>query len=656
MLGKTSAKQSGIASIVVVSVLVVVMSLVAIGFSKLMNRSLQQSSNSAISSAANFAARSAINDAIAYSKQNPKKAVTDCNTLVVNDAEFKKSANLSADTKYTCVLIDPLPADVVFQKLPPQQSQVVKLTTDVPMNGGSFMFSWESYDRSFDNLPGGQTFYNERQWSLSGYEPVMRVSLYPVGNGGALDNTANDAKTFFFYPNPKTNDQVTTVDYGSQGLQKVECGKDKSKISTGSFKGSADYNCNVIIRNLKSAEYYYARLTPIYNQTNVKVKADDNANNAVKFTSVQTVIDATAKSGNAVKRLEARVDSSGISTGRDFNISPGENGIPEFALRSSNQICKRLVAPTSTNQRAFIDINSRGICELNLKTSPPGVTLSVDRNSISNNEKVTLTWTPSNADTCTASSSPSSGGWSGNKNSSDGSHSDQSATLSGPQSYTFTITCTNSAGSVSAQQVVQVTAQPCPSGFTGTQPNCIPAPPPPPPPPGGGGGDPGGGNPGGGDPGGGSGDPGGGDPGPGGPGPISIAIWNTAGMYNGGSGVCGDNVHIWVTCPSWSASQPGGSISWCYVGWEGSRKSGFQDANDSFTLGFSNVGFPEGYLQVTCQGSSGPNVGENPKTENVYYPPLTQQVNPDPPAPPPPPPGPGGPPPPPFDPCNKFIC
>ncbi|MBI2009276.1 hypothetical protein HYS84_02600 [Candidatus Saccharibacteria bacterium] len=477
--GFVKNKEYGIASIVVVSVLVVVMSLVAIGFSKLMNRSLQQSTTSSISAAANYAARSAVNDAIAYAKQNPAEAVTDCNTLI-GSGQLKDAAKLSEDTKYTCILIDPTPSDLVYQKLPPLSSQVIKMTTSASVSGGSVMFSWESYDRTFDQLPGGQTFYSEKKWSLDKYEPVLRVSLYPIGTGGSLDSARSGSKTYFFYPNPKTNDTLSTVAYGSEGLQKIECGKNNP--STGNFKGSADYNCNVIINGLAAADYYYVRLTPIYNQTNVKIKANDSSNNVLKFIDVQSVIDATAKSGNAVKRLQARIDSSGISTGRDYNISPDENAIPEFALRSSNQICKRLIAPTDINQPVFIDISSREICELDLKAgaAPAGasgttVTLNVDKNAISNNEKVTLTWTTTGSpDSCAATTTPASGGWSGAKAPAGGS--EQSIALSGPQTYAFKITCTKGSSQASAQKDVAVAGpgQPpaCPSGTTGTPPNC----------------------------------------------------------------------------------------------------------------------------------------------------------------------------------------
>lgn len=381
MFGKTRGKQAGIASIVVVSVLVVVMSLVAIGFSRLMNRSLQQSTNSALNSAAEYAARSAINDALSYAKTNPTAEVSDCNSLISGTGALKDAAKLSEDTKYTCVLIDPTPIDLVYQKLPPLQSQVVRMTTCksdptcvfAAINGGSIMFSWESFDRSFSSLPNlNDPFYDEKRWSESNYEPVLRVSLYPILSGGDLSAAKNSSKTktYFFYPKPKTTDTVTTIGYGADGRQDVQCAQDKSQISTGNFKGTADYNCNVIINNLEPAQYYYVRLTPVYNQTNVKIKANDDGNNVLEFQGVQSIIDTTATSGSAVKRLQARVDASTIYSGRDYNISPDENSIPDFALRSSNQVCKRFNAPENGAQAVYLDNDDKAKCTLSIVADP----------------------------------------------------------------------------------------------------------------------------------------------------------------------------------------------------------------------------------------------------------------------------------------------
>src|SRR3954470_23947004 len=62
-------RQEGMASIGLVSILVIIMTLISIGFARLMNRNLTNSANRQFSSAATYDAQSAINDVSAYLKQ-----------------------------------------------------------------------------------------------------------------------------------------------------------------------------------------------------------------------------------------------------------------------------------------------------------------------------------------------------------------------------------------------------------------------------------------------------------------------------------------------------------------------------------------------------------------------------------------------------------
>src|SRR3989344_7985383 len=133
--------QRGITSIVVVFILVVLLSLVGISFTKVMNRSLQSSSASEQASAASYAAQSGINDAISYIAKslqaNPSADVTStqCGQLIGSGGPLAEAAKLSPDgnTAYTCVLVDPNPTSLFYQNLAPYKSQVIKITTNTPL-------------------------------------------------------------------------------------------------------------------------------------------------------------------------------------------------------------------------------------------------------------------------------------------------------------------------------------------------------------------------------------------------------------------------------------------------------------------------------------------------------------------------------------------
>src|SRR5258708_37743607 len=98
-----SRNQRGITSIVVVFVLVVLLTLIGIGFPKIMNRSLQSSAANQQAKAANYAAQSGVNDVLSYLKTNPDTSATKCDDLIKTGGPLASAAKISADgsTAYT---------------------------------------------------------------------------------------------------------------------------------------------------------------------------------------------------------------------------------------------------------------------------------------------------------------------------------------------------------------------------------------------------------------------------------------------------------------------------------------------------------------------------------------------------------------------------
>lgn len=360
------ANQNGLASIVVVFVLVILVGVISLGFARLMSRALKTSVANQAATAAEYAAQSGINDVIKYIKDNPTEEITDCQPLRPPfDVEF------SENTKYTCVLIDPTPTDLRYELPEINKSQVVRLNSSP--DADKLLFTWQSPNRSHNQFAdNGQTpeLLDETTWAERNYAPMLRLTLYPVGSTGNpndLGETQAESRTYFFYPTkPKPGDKVREIDYqaGSTRVpQPIECGvKD-----VGDFVGTPEYDCNVLISNLgfPAADHFYARLTPIYDQIILKIKGN-SAGDPVEFSEVQAIADVTARSGTAVKRLQARID---IDT-RDSNISPRDDAIPEFALRSANTICKRLLVPSGLNY-VIIDPESAPYCPFSLSTTPP---------------------------------------------------------------------------------------------------------------------------------------------------------------------------------------------------------------------------------------------------------------------------------------------
>jgi hypothetical protein len=322
--------QEGTASIISTFIIVILLSLITIGFAKIMNRSLQESLNSNLSSAADYAAQSGVNDALSLIKAkginyDQPDANSKCGTLGKLSPPNGINYNLSSDTKYTCILIHPKSDSLLYSQVDPFVSRVVDVS-----GSSKLMFSWESTDGNLRSLPNnGGKLLDEKSWKDGNLPPMLRLTLYGIGDSLAFVQE----KTVFFYPvNDDYSGGINTVAYGSLdgSTQYVNCGSLNHNYN--GFNGTADLECNVVIEGLSDTTPLEARLTPLYSQARIEIKGNKGPSSDRTQFSAQTTIDVTAWSGGATKRLQVRVD----------NQSQTRAEIPEYALRTTNLLCKRL--------------------------------------------------------------------------------------------------------------------------------------------------------------------------------------------------------------------------------------------------------------------------------------------------------------------------
>lgn len=402
--------QKGMASLVVTVVLISLLSAVAVAFAVIMNRELQKSVNNQLGQAAYNAAASGINDSISYLRDNPNTNITQCQDLLGPGKPLSLAADLSGNgsTKYTCVLINNSPHNIVYQSIPAGGSQVIRASLSAPTS--KLMFSWQASNRAYNNfvpaIQAGQLF-DETSWKSTKYTPMLKVSLYPVPadtKDAVFANT--NSRTYYLYPTrPAADLSVNTLSYATAAgtLKPVECGL---KNNNGQFNGNGSFDCNLIITNLPTGNpagyMYYIRLTSLYGAADVEIRANDTsaASGEVSFVSTQAIIDVTAQSASAVKRLQARVDITGLtSNGQD--IAASDNGFPEFAVRAANTVCKRIQSPASIiDFPAYIDDASIAYCGSDIATNltslkPPIVSVSCSAAG-QNNGNCTGTVNPNN--------------------------------------------------------------------------------------------------------------------------------------------------------------------------------------------------------------------------------------------------------------------
>lgn len=367
--------QSGMASVVIVLILVIILTLISVGFARTMDRAIKNSTNNQLGTSAYYVARSGISDASAYLAQNPNTVADTCDDLLGPGKPLEGASQSLSDAsngvaKYTCVLIDQTPTELNYQKIPAFKSQVVKLK---PSTGSisTLLLSWQGSDPANNVLPSNK-LYSQTYWATQKYEPMLRVTVYPViGDSDSLGNIETRARTFFLYPSFSggTNSAIFNGAGSLANGSRANVTCDYSPSAT--FTGTGYYHCNLSLTSLNTAcgadcGYYYLRLTPLYGQADIKIKATTSGSTLAKFAGVQAVLDVTAKADTTVRRLAARVDLSGVGSNY-LNISPGDDAIPENAIRTAGTLCKRLnISSTHPIPPTAIDPTAQPYCNLTL--------------------------------------------------------------------------------------------------------------------------------------------------------------------------------------------------------------------------------------------------------------------------------------------------
>ena len=345
--------QKGIASIIIVGILVILLSLVSIGFTRLVNRDASSALEDQKSQIASYAAESGINEVINY-LQTTKKPVpqNNCQNGLLSRLNKKNGLSGNQNTQYTCVLLNLTPASLTYSVSKPLQSKVVKLQS--PTAPTSIFVSWASNDGR-DTAPSNtQNLLDEASWKNKNYRPVLRLTVYAIPPNNQLSGNGFIARTLFLYPNQSTGSNIVDLNGNNPvdgSLVPVNCSA--QTIGSYSYTAPGSNYCSVVVNNLPSDNIYYMRLTPVYDAASITVKAQD-ASGDINFKNSQAVVDVTAKSTDVTKRLQATVDLN------NTNLPPEIDNIPEYALQSAGTICKRYVVPPSGSP--YIDSGSMANC------------------------------------------------------------------------------------------------------------------------------------------------------------------------------------------------------------------------------------------------------------------------------------------------------
>lgn len=338
MTTRIKQDERGIVSLLVVSILAVVISLVAIGFSHLSNRELQQALDRELSSQAFYAAEAGINDAKAYLAAGGA-AFGGC-PPPSGSPYFTTSLDGSGVVKYSCISIIDQPKTLSY-RLDAGESKVIRIDATALKN---LFIGWENQNytgspqplASYPNLP-------REQGLSSDATGLLRVGIYKVGrsdNSDTNDNLAQSSRFYFLYPN-QAGGSLDSRNFGggtytatngpglnNGDLIKGNCRMPRYTAFINNDQGIASY-CNSEITGLDGgSNFYYLYITARYAPLYVRIQGTGSSSNAITFSGSQGVIDVTGKGTDELQRVRARVDLD-----NQYNW-------PSEALHSMDSLCK----------------------------------------------------------------------------------------------------------------------------------------------------------------------------------------------------------------------------------------------------------------------------------------------------------------------------
>ena len=322
---QTQQRQSGLVSIMVTMVFMIVLSLIVLGFAQVSRRNQRQSLDRQLSASAFYAAETAVNDVrnlIKTAGDPPPK--TSCSNGGLggyyHSLDTLSSLNTNAKLSYTCVLVNPAPKSLPYT--------IANTGTVIPIKSagnplGSITITWNKSGDSTTSLAGCDGSLRQvDNWNCS--YAALRFDLVRTDGVMTMSSLQSGTMGSVFVPvsSGGTTNNITFAGNGGSNRVDVAC---------------TNTDCHATIDHGLGGSQYYMRISSLYyNSTNIQITAADTSNNPVGLYGALVIIDATGKAQDVLRRVQVRAPV------RDSS----ENAASDYALESSDSICKRFKVMT----------------------------------------------------------------------------------------------------------------------------------------------------------------------------------------------------------------------------------------------------------------------------------------------------------------------
>lgn len=328
--------QNGIASMVIVILIMTLLSLIVIGMTQNSNREQRQALDRQLNSQAFFAAESGVADLQDYIANNPIAAVNiknDCDPISSVNGEYfpgrPSTVGTDSGASYTCVLYNRIPTKLFWDVVDVASSQITVLEDAQGETYKDLTFSWYENEsiNNFGGCPANTAAEQPklpRNLSNDCHAGMIRIDLIDPAVAAGREAFAERIFTAYFKPTNGSSPSAGVIDYSAARGR-----NNQGAIVNGNC---VDNKCQVKITNI-GANKLYLNMRGIYKPSRVSLEGTLSSSAAnIRFRNAQVSVDSTGKANDVVKRIVQSIPVTGFS---------GEI-LPQFPVQASEDICKKL--------------------------------------------------------------------------------------------------------------------------------------------------------------------------------------------------------------------------------------------------------------------------------------------------------------------------
>lgn len=313
--------QRGMVSIMVTMILMIVLSLIVLGFAQISRRNQRVTLDRQLSTQAFYAAESGINDALnAIKTAGNAEAKTTCAPAASGIYQNLSSTLDSAhNVSYSCLLVNPAPPNVQYNNVD-DTGTIFPLKTADGSNISDINIVWQSDTvNPLTNCASSLALGTFKPATAAGWQcgyGILRFDLVNAAGSQTADQYQQNTMTTFAVPLTAGTNQIS---FGAN-----------SNASVG--VACTNSNCTLKVTGL-SSNLYYMRVSTIYNKASVLTITPHNAaGSTVQLTNAQALVDVTGKAQDVLRRIQVRVP---------YNGATSSDQLPLDAISSTDSICKR---------------------------------------------------------------------------------------------------------------------------------------------------------------------------------------------------------------------------------------------------------------------------------------------------------------------------